>query len=52
MVVLVVAGMKGLPRVVAIASVIAVETLTKHGVGLARLTGAELIALAVWEGTR
>jgi predicted metal-binding membrane protein len=52
MVVLVVAGMMDLFWVVAVASVIAAEKLTKHGVGLARLTGVALIALAVWEGVR
>lgn len=52
MVVLVVAGMMGIVWVVAIAAVVAAEKLTRHGVGLARLTGVALIALAVWEGVR
>jgi predicted metal-binding membrane protein len=52
MVVLVVAGMMGVLWVVSIAAIVAVEKLMRRGVGLARLTGVALIALAVWEVVR
>jgi predicted metal-binding membrane protein len=49
MVVLVVAGVMGLAWVLALTAVIAVEKLAPAGDHLARLTGAGLVALAVWE---
>lgn len=42
--------MMGILWVTAIATVVAVEKLTSRGVGLARLTGVVLIALALWDG--
>ena len=50
MVVLVMAGMMSLLWVLAVFVIVTVEKLAPRGLVVARLTGAGLLALAVWEG--
>jgi len=51
MLVLVLAGLMGLPWVVGIAAVVAVEKLTRHGVWWSRVTGVVLLVAAFIQGS-
>jgi predicted metal-binding membrane protein len=50
MAVLVLVGMMGLVWVVGLATVVALEKLTAHGVLLSRLTGVTLLVAAIIQG--
>jgi predicted metal-binding membrane protein len=50
MAVLVVVGMMGLAWVVALAGVVALEKLSRHGVLLSRATGVIMLVAAILEG--
>jgi predicted metal-binding membrane protein len=52
MAVLVLVGMMGLAWVVALAGIVAVEKISRHGILFSRLTGAAFLAAAIYQGIR